>query len=210
MDKHITKLFLASFAAVAFFTSISCGEAVRTGRSPMFLVIDLMEAAPGNKPTQFATNALSSDVVTLVTSGGTCTTTSPCVTVFSDVGRATFRLAPKDVTSPTAPTTNNDVTLSRFHVSYRRTDGRNIQGIDVPFDIDGAATGTVPTTGTLALPFELVRIQAKTESPLLQLRDRGGIITTLADVTFYGADRVGNAVTATGTIQVDFGNFVDQ
>src|SRR5690349_8434646 len=117
MDKHGTKLFLASFAALAFFTSISCGEAVRTGRSPMFLVIDLMEAAPGNKPTQFATNALSSDVVTLVTSGGTCTTTSPCVTVFSDVGRATFRLAPKDVTSPTAPTTNNDVTLSRFHVS---------------------------------------------------------------------------------------------
>ena len=31
----------------------------------------------------------------------------------------------------------------------------------------------------------------------------------IARVTFYGADRVGNAIQATGQIQVEFGNFGD-
>jgi hypothetical protein len=35
------------------------------------------------------------------------------------------------------------------------------------------------------------------------------IITMIADVTFYGQDRVGNDVSATGSIQIDFGNFGD-
>jgi hypothetical protein len=207
-SQTLQRRLVALFCLV--LVAASCGDAVRTGRSPMFLVIDLLESAPGNKPTQFNAGALQSDVVTLVTSGGVCTTASPCTAVYPDVGRATFRLVPKDITSPTGPTTNNEVTLTRFHVTYRRTDGRNIQGVDVPFAIDGAATGTVPASGTLALPFELVRYAAKNESPLLQLRDRGGIITTLADISFYGTDRVGNTVTVTGTIQVDFANFVDQ
>jgi len=190
--------------------STSCGDAVRTGRSSVFLVIDALQSAPGNKPTQFNGGALLSDVVTLVTTGGTCSTQNPCSTIYDDFGQVTLRLAPKDVTLPTGPTTNNEVTINRFHITYRRTDGHNIPGVDVPFAIEGAATGTVPASGQLALAFELVRHVAKSQSPLLQLRDGRGVITTLADVTFFGADRVGNAITATGTIQVNFGDFADQ
>ena len=36
------------------------------------------------------------------------------------------------------------------------------------------------------------------------------IITTIAEVTFYGQDLVGNDIQATGSIQVDFGNFADR
>jgi hypothetical protein len=151
-----------------------------------------------------------SDVITIVTNGGTCTTNTPCQVVFDDIGQATLRLALKDVTSPNGPTTNNDVTVTRYRVVYRRTDGRNTQGLDVPYGFDAAVTGTVPSDGSATLSFEIVRQTAKGDPPLAQLRSGGSIIQTFADVTFFGTDRVGNDISATGTIQINFGNFADQ
>ena len=58
--------------------------------------------------------------------------------------------------------------------------------------------------------FQLVRHTAKEESPLVQLKTQPVIITTIAEVTFYGRDRVGNDISATGTIEIDFGNFGDK
>jgi hypothetical protein len=191
--------------------SVSCGDVVRTGRSPMVLTIDLLQAAKGDKPTQFS-GALLSDVLTIVTSGGTCSAQVPCQVIFDDFGQVILRTPLKDVTnpsSPNAPTTNNEVTITRYRVVYRRTDGHNIQGVDVPFAFDGGVTGTVPQGETLTLSFELVRHLAKIESPLTQLRGNRGFIYTIADITFYGRDRVGTEIQATGSIQVDFGDFAD-
>jgi hypothetical protein len=101
------------------------------------------------------------------------------------------------------------VTITRYHVSYRRSDGHNTEGLDVPFAWDGATTGTVPVGGQLTLPFELVRIVAKEESPLVNLVSSASIVTNIVEVTFYGVDQAGNAVTVSGLIQVDFGNFGD-
>ena len=67
----------------------------------------------------------------------------------------------------------------------------------------------MPLGGTLTLSFELVRHLAKVESPLTQLRGNRGFIYTIADITFFGRDRVGNEIQATGSIQVDFGDFAD-
>jgi len=191
--------------------SISCGDVVRSGRSPVFLTIDSLEAATGDKPTQFFGELLS-DVLTIVTAGGACTQTNPCPVIFNDVGQVTLRTPLKDVTnpsSPNAPTTNNEVTINRYRVVYRRTDGHNIQGVDVPYAFEGGATGTVPLGGTATLGFEIVRNVAKAESPLAQLRS-GGYIYTIADITFFGQDRVGNEISATGSISVNFSNFVDK
>ena len=79
----------------------------------------------------------------------------------------------------------------------------------MPYAFDGAVTGTVPVGGTLSLGFELVRHDAKMEAPLAALATNPQIITTIADVTFYGRDVVGNEINVTGSIQVDFGNFAD-
>jgi hypothetical protein len=199
-------------AAAVLLASISCGDAVREGRSSVYLVIDTLQAATGNKPTQFTGGALLSDVVTIITTGGLCSATSPCPTIFDDFGQATFRTPMKNVTnpsSPNAPTTNNEVTITRYHVTFRRADGRNTPGVDVPYGFDGAVTGTVPLGGSLTLAFELVRHVAKEEAPLVQLRTNASIITTLAEITFYGRDRVGNDISATGTMSVNFGNFAD-
>src|SRR4029077_8901461 len=155
-----------------------------------------------------ASNVLQSDVITLATSPAPCTASAPCPTVFSDSGDVLLRALQKDV-SATSPSTNSEVTISRYHVNYRRADGRNTPGVDVPYGFDGAVTGTT-TGGKLELNFELVRHVTKMESPLAELATNPGVITTIADVTFYGRDVIGNDVSVSGSIQVDFGNFGDK
>ena len=115
----------------------------------------------------------------------------------------------KDITNPNAPSTNNAVTISRFHVEYVRADGRNTPGVDVPYPFDNAVTGTVTAGGQRTLGFEIVRSVAKREAPLVQLIDSANVISTIARVTFYGRDQVGNDVSVTGSIQIDFANFGD-
>jgi hypothetical protein len=153
-----------------------------------------------------------SDVLTIVTSGGTCTTVLPCPTVFGDTGSVQMHLILKDIGLPgttVAPSTNNQVTITRVHISYRRTDGRNQEGVDVPYGFDTASTATVPANGTVTIGFPMVRSQAKESSPLVELVTSGKVISTIADVTFYGQDAVGNDVSVTGSINVDFANFGD-
>jgi hypothetical protein len=198
-------LFVALIAATA-----SCGDVVRQGRAPVFLVIDGLRAANGSDPGTFFSFLLS-DVQTMIIAGGTCTSAAPCPTFFNDPGQADLRIVPKDIgaVTPTVVSTNNEVTITRYHVSYRRADGRRGEGVDVPYAFDGAATGTIAAGSTLTLGFQLVRNVAKKESPLVQLVTSPSIITMIADVTFYGQDRVGNDISATGSIQNDFGNFGD-
>ncbi len=206
-----TILRVAALAAIVG-ASASCGSVVRQGRSPVYMVIDSLGGAQGNKPGTFS-GFLTSDVQTMVTSPAPCSTDSPCPTIYDDVGEAVLRISPKNIgtsTSPTPVTTNNEVTINQIHIDYRRADGRNTPGVDVPYAFDAAATGTIPAGGTLTLDFELVRHAAKEESPLVELITSPSVITTIADVTFYGTDQVGNAVTVSGTIQIDFGNFGDQ
>jgi hypothetical protein len=203
------KRYLLLGALIA--STISCGDVVRDGRSPVFLVIDTLGAAKGNDPTNFFA-FLFSDVITNVTTPEPCSASSPCPTYFADSGRVQLRLVLKDLGSPTVPSvvsTNNEVTITRYHVNYRRSDGRNTQGVDVPYAFDGAATGTVPASGNITLGFELVRHVAKKEAPLIQLLNSAQVITTIADITFYGQDRVGNEISVTGSMQIDFGNFGD-
>lgn len=198
---------LSRYAGIAAMiaASISCGDVVRDGRSPVFLVIDSLNGG----------SVLLSDVVKVVTTGATCTPAAPCFTVFNDMASVSLSSALKDVTASsslgaTAPTTNNAVTITRYHVTFRRADGRNTQGVDVPFAFDGAMTGTVPGGGSFTFSFEIVRHVAKDEAPLFQLRNSDSTISTIAEVTFFGADRVGNAISVTGTMTVNFGNFADQ
>jgi hypothetical protein len=192
-----------SGAVVLIAASVSCGDASRNGKSPNYLVIDSLTVP-------VTVNYLQSDVVKMETSPAPCTTDNPCPTVFSDSATVILESFQKDVTA-TAPSTNNAITVSRYHVNYIRADGRNTPGVDVPYGFDGALTGTTdPSTGKLTLTFELVRHVAKMESPLAELATNAAVITTIADVTFYGKDIIGNDVNVTGSIQVDFGNFGDK
>jgi hypothetical protein len=190
-------------AAIGALLAPACGEYARQGRSPAQLVIvSLLSAAATSSaaPTTFGSGALNSDVPDV----------SANQTVFNDYGQVTMRLVMRDPgqgATPAAPTPINEVTITSYRVEYRRTDGRNTPGVDVPFPFTGAVTMTVPTVGTAASAFELVRHIAKVESPLAALGRNPVVLTVIADVTFYGRDQAGNAVSATGSIQINFANF---
>jgi hypothetical protein len=195
--------------------SASCGQYVRDqGRSPSQLVIESLIGIPGDAPSQ-KSNTMISDVETLITEPSPqCTKDDPCRTWLNDQGEAKFSLVLKDPGSPgtdTSPSALNSVTLTQYHVEFKRSDGRNAQGIDVPYAFDSAVTVTVPASGTATVDFDLVRHDAKKESPLISLICSATcppMISTIAEVTFYGRDQAGNNVSVKGSLGVTFGDIV--
>jgi hypothetical protein len=196
--------------AAAAVVAAGCGDVARQGRAPVQIVVQALEAASGAEPDEFGTT-LRSDVITLVSRQiNGAETRVP--TVFNDVGRVTMSLVLKDPglgASPASPTDLNQVTISRYRIVYRRTDGRNTPGVDVPFPFDSAATFTVPPDGSASGGFQIVRHTAKQEAPLASLANNPDVISTIAEVTFYGQDQAGNEISARGQIGIDFGNFGD-
>jgi hypothetical protein len=189
-------MVLALLAGVALTASTSCSEAIRTGDSPGYLVMNALQGAPGISGSFGST--LASDVISV-------NPTTGATSIVADRGQATLTLNMKD--STLSPSPANAITLTQYHVDYIRADGRNTQGVDVPYSFDSAVTATV--SGSATVPFTLVRIQAKEEAPLQALAFGGGAnaITTIAKVTFYGRDQNGREVTVTGNIEVTFADW---
>ena len=189
--------------AIAALLSSGCGEFARQSQSPSQLVIDSVLTSPGTGglPTTFESGPLLSDVP------------AAGQTIFDDFGQATLRVILRDPGapgSPTAPSSLNDVTITRYTVTYARSggpNGRNTPGIDVPRPIDGALTLTVRVGQSAAGVFELVRHVAKLEAPLAVLGSSPEVLTMIAEVTFYGRDQAGNNLSATASVQVNFANF---
>lgn len=173
--------------------SSSCGDVTRQGTASTFLIVRSLTAD--------GASVLNSDVLTVV--GG-------APTILDDAGSVTFGLGLKDpgsANSPNVPTQNNWITVNRYHVTFVRTDGRNTPGVDVPYAFDGAFTALV--SGDTSVGFTWVRHQAKGEAPLAALARNGLVISTIAQITFYGHDQTGREVSATGQMSINFANFGD-
>jgi hypothetical protein len=127
-----------------------------------------------------------------------------------------------------ASSPNNHVYLDSYRVRFFRTDGRNVEGVDVPYSISGPMSLRLhtPSAGQEvagAANITLVRHQAKIEPPLSNMRAAAGapvtlplpssggltVLTVIAEVTVFGKTLTGSNVTATGRIQVTFADFVD-
>lgn len=103
--------------------------------------------------------------------------------------------------------TVQDVRLTRYEVSYRRSDGRGVQGVDVPYTISGNITITAPAGGdTTTVAIDLVRHQAKLLPPLSNITGLQ-LVTMFADVTLSGATISGSNVSAQGSAQVTFADY---
>jgi hypothetical protein len=109
------------------------------------------------------------------------------------------------------PSVPNAVFLERYTIEYVRSDGRAVQGVDVPFALTGNLTAVidVASSGSVGVPIEIVRVQQKLEPPLRNLRNlRGSIaISCFANVTVYGRTTEGSVVSASGSLQVDFADW---
>lgn len=121
---------------------------------------------------------------------------------------ATLTARPKNPNSPVGLA--EDVRVSRYSVSYFRSDGRSVEGIDVPFSFSGNTTALVEGSAdsSTELVVDLVRHQAKIEPPLMNIVGIQ-VVTMYADITFFGQTVSGKAVQAKGTVQVTFADFAD-
>ena len=197
----------AAVAVACLFSAAGCGgELLRTGRAPMYLVVARVAAQAQGEGEE--TSFLQSDVQVLVdTTINGVTVQVP--TVFNDNATVFLRVEPKNNQFPTVPL--NAVTMTRYRVVYRRTDGRNTPGVDVPHPFDGALSTTISPGEEQGVSFEIVRHQAKLEPPLKNLAGFGGLgfISTIAEITLWGRDQNGNEVIATASMDVHFADFGD-
>ena len=194
-------------AVLCLAVTAGCGgELLRTGRGPVYLTVVEMLAHNGAKDED--ESVLFSDVLTYVDQQVNGQQVK-VPTVFSDTGVATIRVSMKN---PTALSSDlNSVTITRYRVDYRRSDGRNTPGSDVPYGFEAGTSATIAVDQEGLVPFDLVRHAAKQESPLRNLVANGGqgFIYTTAEVTFYGRDQNGNEIVITGFITVNFADFGD-
>ena len=184
-------------AVLALSVSLSgCAANYTTGNTSSILFV--IVAVNGGAP-------LRSDVVT---NGAVIADSAPVVVAVRF----------KNLNIPTTPSVPNAIIIERYEVKYRRSDGRGVEGQDVPFTISGNVTLAVDVTkdenSTLAI--DVVRAQAKLEAPLRNLRGAvsgtlGGAlaVTMFADITLHARTISGQPVSANGSLQIDFADFGD-
>jgi hypothetical protein len=105
-----------------------------------------------------------------------------------------------------------DITIERYEVRYFRSDGRNQEGVDVPYRITGNVAQEIIGANAATLVIEVVRRQAKLEPPLANLKVGGGpfIVTMFAEVTLHARTTTLQATNSVSArMQIDFADFAD-
>jgi hypothetical protein len=173
-----------------------CASDYTTGNSSSVLLI--VAAVNGGVP-------LASDVKSCA-----------CGTIVADRVELAIAVRFKNPNVTLIPSIPSAVIIERYEVKYRRSDGRGVEGQDVPYTISGNITMAfdVKTSGTDPLTIEVVRAQAKLEPPLRNLGSVTGtslggalIVTMFADITIHGRTISGTPVSGTGTLQIDFADY---
>ena len=112
----------------------------------------------------------------------------------------------KNPNAPSAP--SSTVQLESYEVKYSRSDGRGVEGVDVPFRITGSLASSVGVGDDVTVPIEVVRRQAKLEPPLDNI-SQTTVLTVSAQVTLFGKTISENRVSAQARFQIDFADFGD-
>ena len=187
-------LILAVLPAILMLSG--CNPLEDDSKSSSFIIV---ESVAGKDAAGKAASFLQSDVVL----------TNSIVT--ADVATATLRASLLDPAPILKPGQFNDIMLDRYIVSYSRVDGKNRQGVDVPYSFEGALTQLLKIGTSTSISFVVVREVAKLESPLIDLAQNRaeGVIETTAKIEFYGHDLAENKVKATGYLTIFFANYAD-
>lgn len=147
--------------------------------------------------------------------------------VFNDEARVTVNAFRKNNNPDTGTSPVEHIYLERYEVRYFRTDGRDQEGVDVPFRTTGPLGNVrfhTPGPGgagevELTVSVTIVRHQAKLEPPLRNLASitvsdtsaigfsGPGVLTCVAEITVHGRTLQGDALQAVGRANVIFANF---
>lgn len=183
--------------------AISCNPVSDDSRSGSMLIV---ESLTGTDMEGNEASFLQSDVIFQDPDDPTKST------IYSDSASASFRARLVDPASLTGPSYYNDITVTRYIVSYWRADGRNAEGVDVPYSFEGYLSVNIPIDSRIEIPFVIVREVAKLEPPLVGLHEwrDAGVIEVRAKVEFYGQDQTGRTVKATGYLTIFFANYANE
>jgi hypothetical protein len=117
------------------------------------------------------------------------------------------------------------IDVDRYTVRYLRSDGRNTEGVDVPYSITGDLRTVVDVGNNINVSLQVVRAQAKLDPPLTNLR-RGSpsvlagppgaispslnvVLSVIAEITVYGRTTSGDTVSDSGRLQIDFSDYAE-
>jgi hypothetical protein len=182
---------------------ISCNPVSNDSRSGSMLIVEYMV---GTDMAGSETSYLQSDVIFQ-------DPTDPEKTsIYADSATASFRTRLVDPNSLTGPSHYNDITVTRYIVTYWRADGRNTEGVDIPYSFEGYLSAIIPVDSVVEVPFIIVREVAKLEPPLIGLQEwrDAGVIEVQAKVEFFGEDQTGRKVNATGYLTIFFANYANE
>jgi hypothetical protein len=187
---------------LALFPLVSCNPIEKDSTSSsMLIVVNITgKDSSGNEA-----NFLQSDVARVDTTTGVSYVTA-------DTATATLKASMLDPKPALGASQYSDIIVTRYCVSYSRSDGKSVEGKDVPFSFEGSLSTLIKVNSTADISFVVVREVAKLEPPLVNLansRDEG-VIQCTAKIDFYGHDVVNNTVKATGYLAIYFGNYIDK
>ena len=185
------------------FSFFSCNPIENESRSASLLIVQeiLGTDMEGNEA-----NFLQSDVIVQDSS-------DPAnASIHADVAKASFKASLLEPASVNGPSQYNDITVTRYVVSYMRSDGKNVEGVDVPYSFEGYLTAHISIGSTVSVSFVIVREVAKNEPPLVNLAfgTQEGVLQVTARVDFYGHDLANREVKATGYLAIFFANYANE
>ncbi len=191
--------WLLSLALIVQFSGCTQTRTEDDDTTNTFVTIDSLHASDTSRGGDLFSDVCVADSMT------------PTICTFTnDNAIVQIRARPKDLNRISSAV--QDIIFTRYRVTYIRTDGRNVPGVDVPYPFDGAATFRVPSDFTQTTrEFMIVRLQAKLESPLLEMQGGGGsqVLSVLARVDFFGRDVAGRNLQVTGTLNITFADFAE-
>jgi len=185
----------------AIFLLFSCNPLENETESDSLLIVENLTGLDIDGNT---VNYLQSDVQKIDETTGLAYYTA-------DPASATLSVSLLDPSTTAEASQYNSVTITRYVVSFSRTDGHNTPGVDIPYSFEGTLSVVIDVGTTASVAFIIVREVAKLEAPLINLA--GGteeaVLQVTARVDFYGKDMSNNMVKATGYLNIFFANYID-
>jgi len=126
MSKIKTILTIMVIVPVVFLLC-SCNPVVDETRSASRLIL---ENITGYNMDEQIANYLESDVLYV-------DPTTQIGTIRADAASVSFSAELLDPLSINGPSSYNDITITRYIVSYFRSDGKNVEGVDIPYSFEG-------------------------------------------------------------------------
>ncbi|MCX6563731.1 MAG: hypothetical protein NTU60_09020 [Candidatus Aminicenantes bacterium] len=197
--RHLKRTIGAAVLLAASFLLISCNSVENESQSASLLIVEGLTGLDMQGTEGFF---LQSDVLIEDPATGASS-------VRADSAKATFRATTLEPDPLLGTSQYNDIQITRYVVTYIRADGRNREGVDVPYSFEGSLSALIRIGISTSVSFVIVREVAKQEPPLFNLRAAlpGDILNVTAKVDFYGHDLANKAVRATGMLPVFFANY---